>query len=28
MPYDISWLPDGKQVSFVYDGRLYTVPIE
>jgi len=25
---DIEWLPDGKHISFVYRGMLYTVPTE
>ena len=25
---DIQWLPDGKQISFVYHGMLYIVPAE
>jgi hypothetical protein len=24
----IEWLPDGKQISFVYHGALYVVPAE
>ena len=25
---DIQWLPDGKQLSFIYQGMLYVVPAD
>ena len=25
---DIRWLPDGRQVSFVYNGMLYVAPAD
>ena len=28
MPFAFSWLPDGKRVSFIYENKLYTVPVD
>ena len=27
-PEHLQWLPDGKQLSFIYKDRLYTVPAD
>jgi hypothetical protein len=27
-PHTLRWLPDGRQLSFIYNGALYTIPAD